>query len=142
MTATLPLFNPLGDLLHQAPAMPVTVEEPLAPEGHRPRRRWTADEDARLIAAVNKYGSQRGPGSQWSKISAGLPGRTNKVSRAHCCRCEMGSEGMRAAGDGDFGGLCVPNRHRHVHTMRQPHSLHPSSHACFIVPSLALLHLC
>jgi hypothetical protein len=61
--------------------MPVTVEEPLAPEGHRPRRRWTADEDARLIAAVNKYGSQRGPGSQWSKISAGLPGRTNKDCR-------------------------------------------------------------
>ncbi|CAK9784766.1 hypothetical protein CC85DRAFT_285241 [Cutaneotrichosporon oleaginosum] len=83
MTATLSLFNPLGDMdiLSHPPAAPTPVESTSTPEGHRPRRRWTADEDARLIAAVKKYGSQRGPGSQWSKISAGLPGRTNKDCR-------------------------------------------------------------
>ncbi|GMK57629.1 hypothetical protein CspeluHIS016_0404630 [Cutaneotrichosporon spelunceum] len=82
MTATLPIFNPIPDMLAHTPTPgPAPTEEPNAPEGHRPRRRWTADEDARLIAAVNKYGSQRGPGSQWSKISVGLPGRTNKDCR-------------------------------------------------------------
>ncbi|BEI80522.1 hypothetical protein CcaverHIS002_0110510 [Cutaneotrichosporon cavernicola] len=81
-TATLPIFNPIGDIMSHTPTpTAIPMEEPTAPEGHRPRRRWTADEDARLIAAVNKYGSQRGPGSQWSKISAGLSGRTNKDCR-------------------------------------------------------------
>lgn len=46
----------------------------------RSRRRWTADEDAKLISAVKAYGSARGPGSAWSLISQGIPGRTNKVS--------------------------------------------------------------
>lgn len=46
----------------------------------RSRRRWTAEEDAKLISAVKAYGSARGPGSAWSLISQGIPGRTNKVS--------------------------------------------------------------
>ncbi|BEJ17413.1 hypothetical protein CspHIS471_0608140 [Cutaneotrichosporon sp. HIS471] len=82
MTTTLPIFNPISDMLSHTPTpTAIPIEEPTAPEGHRPRRRWTADEDARLVAAVNKYGSQRGPGSQWSKISVGLSGRTNKDCR-------------------------------------------------------------
>ncbi|KAL1412147.1 myb-like DNA-binding protein bas1 [Vanrija albida] len=49
--------------------------------GARRRRRWTQEEDDALITAVGKYGCARGPGSQWSKISEGLPGRTNKDCR-------------------------------------------------------------
>ncbi|EJT51010.1 hypothetical protein A1Q1_07804 [Trichosporon asahii var. asahii CBS 2479] len=46
----------------------------------RSRRRWTAEEDAKLISAVKAYGSARGPGSAWSLISQGIPGRTNKFT--------------------------------------------------------------
>lgn len=61
----------------------------------RSRRRWTAEEDEKLISAVKAYGSARGPGSAWSLISQGIPGRTNKVShptmhatalRVACCQ--------------------------------------------------------
>lgn len=83
ITASLPALNPPIDS-GPASASSAPMEEPTAPlEGtHRPRRRWTQDEDAKLIAAVDRFGSQRGPGSQWSKISAGLPGRTNKASQS------------------------------------------------------------
>ncbi|WWD07005.1 hypothetical protein V865_005102 [Kwoniella europaea PYCC6329] len=46
------------------------------------RRPWTAEEDSTLIAAVNQYGSSRGPGSAWSVISKSVGGhRTNKDCR-------------------------------------------------------------
>ncbi|WWC63765.1 uncharacterized protein I303_106370 [Kwoniella dejecticola CBS 10117] len=46
------------------------------------RRPWTEQEDSALIASVKQYGSSRGPGSAWGKISKAVGGnRTNKDCR-------------------------------------------------------------
>lgn len=45
-----------------------------------PRRLWSAEEDAKLIALVEQYGDKPGRESKWTEISKNLPGRTNKVS--------------------------------------------------------------
>lgn len=119
-------------------APPPIEEAPTGTEGHRPRRRWTQEEDAKLIAAVNKFGSQRGPGSQWSKISSGLPGRTNKVSSSGGCERDA-KHTSRACerGRGDKGGktachtasvACAPSFSTHV----------PCRHSC--LPRCFLSH--
>ncbi|GKZ27382.1 hypothetical protein AbraIFM66951_010510 [Aspergillus brasiliensis] len=46
-----------------------------------PRRLWSAEEDAKLIALVEQYGDKPGRESKWTEISKNLPGRTNKNCR-------------------------------------------------------------
>jgi hypothetical protein len=56
------------------PVTPV-VALPSAAASRAPRRSWKAEEDAKLIEAVNKHGKK------WVAVAAMVPGRTNQQCR-------------------------------------------------------------
>ncbi|KAF4979776.1 hypothetical protein FZEAL_4080 [Fusarium zealandicum] len=54
---------------------------PHSPQTRNPRRMWTAVEDEKLKAMVQRYGDARGSRSLWKIISMSCPGRTAKDCR-------------------------------------------------------------